>query len=81
VPRTANDDLLTGRAAQEEEPELIGCARRPEAGQIPGELMDAERRVAFIRIEELEGLGEPLSVRLAEGSERVEELRGEPEGR
>jgi len=43
--------------------------------------MHAKRRVAFIRIEQLERLGEPLSVRLAEGGERLQELRGEPEGR
>jgi hypothetical protein len=81
VARAAHDDLLASRATQEEEPELIGSARRPEAGQTSGELMHAKRRVAFIRIEQLERLGEPLSVRLAEGGERLQELRGEPEGR
>jgi hypothetical protein len=69
VARAAHDDLLTGRAAQEKEPQLVGSARRPEAGQIPGELMHAKRRVALIRIEQLERFGEPLAVRLTERSE------------
>jgi hypothetical protein len=51
VPRAAHDDLLTGWAAQEQESELIGSACRPEAGQIPGELMDAKGRMPFVRIE------------------------------
>jgi len=69
VARAAYDDLLTGRTAQEEQPQLIGGARRPEAGQIPAELMDPKRWVAFIRIEQLERLREPLAVRLCEGCE------------
>jgi hypothetical protein len=81
VTRAAHDDLLAGRPAQEEKPELIRRARRPEAGQIPAELVDAQRWMAFIRIEQLEGLGEPSLVGLAERTKRCEELRGEPEGR
>jgi hypothetical protein len=69
MARAAHDDLLTGRASHEQKPEIIGGARRPEAGQISGELMDAKRRVAFIRIEQLERFGEPLTVRPSEGSE------------
>ncbi|MHB8630931.1 MAG: hypothetical protein ACYC9W_03285 [Candidatus Limnocylindria bacterium] len=69
MARAAHDDLLSGRPAQEEQPQISGCARRPEAGKVTRQLMHPERGVTLVRVEQLEGLGEPPLVRLAERGE------------
>jgi hypothetical protein len=62
MPGAAKEDLLPAAVTQEFDPEVIGRARRRDAGEVTLKLVDAERRMALICIEQAQRLGEALLI-------------------
>lgn len=80
MPGTAEERLLAVRGPNEEEPKVVGRARRPHANQVSMQLMGSERWVPLVLVEVAQRLDEAALVLAAELGERLEELGGESEG-
>jgi hypothetical protein len=79
MARAAHKNLLAARLTDEFDPKVVGCARGPDAGEVPAQLMDAERRMSIIRIEQQERFDEPTLIGLRKAAECFEKLRAEAE--
>ena len=80
MTRAPNKRPSARRRAQEDDAQLVGGTRRPEAREIPAQFMHAQRWVALVLIEEAQGLEKAALVLFSESGERLEELGGEIEG-
>lgn len=76
----ATDQRLTAVLRPEkDDPELVGSARRPHAAEVAAQLVDAERRMLLVLVEQDQRSNEASLVGLREATERLEELGGEVE--
>ena len=74
VASATNERLATTLGPHEQQPQLLGRARRPDPRQIAAQLVDAKRRMAVVLVQEPQGLHQPPLILLSEVRECLEEL-------
>ena len=79
MARAAHKDLLTALPRDELDPELVGCTRGPDAGEVAAQLVHAERRMPVVLIERQQRLDEPALIGLGKVAVCFEKLRAEAE--
>ena len=79
LPRASEEELHALGLSGEFDPEALGRARGPSAGEVANELVHPKRRVSFIRIEQRECAKDAALFRLGEREGVIEKLRREAE--
>lgn len=77
MPGSTQQELQAGFPTRELDTQILRGARRPYALEGTGQLVDAQRWVLLVPVEQFESPDEPSLVRFREAAERLEELPGQ----